>query len=134
MTQATDLPGGFVGPLADTVPLLQEPMVRPYLVAIVLHRGAVRLGELIAALTPHLPISDQQVGGWDWRDKDYHDSDNTRAERLCLDVLAEFVSRGWLRYNESQDFWEALPNSYWLTMAASLDGQLPRVLSAKYLT
>lgn len=105
-------------------------MVRPYVVAIVLHRKAVKLHELLAALTPHLPISDQQVGGWDYRDKEF--LDGTRAEKLCLDVLADFVSKGRLQYNETLELWEALPGAFWITQAVLLDAKLPTNLAKDY--
>ena len=95
---------GFVGACIDEVPRLTTALVRPYVVAILLHRGAVKSHEVIASLTPHCLIDDLRVGEWDPFEQDWCD-DKTRAERLVDEVLGEFVIEGLVRYNEEQDLW-----------------------------
>lgn len=122
-----DLAPGSVGPLIDDVPLVTEAMVRPYVIAISLHRGAVRLGELLTALVPHLCPNDLKSGAWSALEADY--VDETRAELVCLNVLAEFVAEGLLRYNDTTDCWVAAETKdslrFWVSKASELDGQLP---------
>lgn len=121
----SELAPGTVGPLADEVPLVTEAMVRPYVVSIILHRGAIRLSELLQALTPHLPATDMLVGAWSALEADYVDS--TRAELVCLNVLGEFVAAGRLRYTDTLDLWVADENAlgFWVTKATELDATLP---------
>lgn len=114
---------GTIGPLIDDVPLVIPAMVRPYVIAIVLHRGAIRLSELLQALTPHLPVADQQVGAWDALEGGYVDS--TRAELVCNEVMGEFVRAGRLRYNDRDGMWVATDLAFWVTKATELDGGLP---------
>lgn len=124
----SELAPGSLGPLLDEVPLLTHAMVRPYVIAAVLHRGAVRAQELYAALTPHCAISDLQTGAWSALEGDY--VDNTRLELIVGEVLGEFVEAQHLRYNEEQDLWVAHENAliYWVTKVSELDAQLPRHL------
>lgn len=93
----------MVGAFVDEVPLLTTAHVRPYVIATLLHRGAVRHHEVIASLTPHCLIDDLKVGAWDPLENDY--CEGTRLERLVDEVLGEFVSEGLVRYNEDQDLW-----------------------------
>jgi hypothetical protein len=94
---------GAVGPFIDDRPLLTHATVKPYIVAILLHRGAVSFGEVLAALTPHCADIDLKVGLWD--DKENYQSDRSRLEHLVGEVLGEMVGTGILRYNEEQDIW-----------------------------
>ena len=94
---------GAVGPFIDDRPLLTHATVKPYIVAILLHRGAVSFGEVLAALTPHCADVDLKVGLWD--DKENYESDRSRLEHLVGEVLGEMVGTGILRYNEEQDIW-----------------------------
>ena len=94
---------GAVGPFIDDRPLLTHATVKPYIVAILLHRGAVSFGEVLAALTPHCADVDLKVGLWD--DKENYQSDRSRLEHLVGEVLGEMVGTGILRYNEEQDIW-----------------------------
>jgi hypothetical protein len=99
-----------VGALIDDLPLIVPANVRPYLIAIVLHRGALAKHELVAALTPHCSMCDLKVGGWSSLEADY--SDSTRLETIVDEVLGEFVAQRLLRYNE-----ESLSlNAYLLTL------------------
>jgi len=95
---------GAVGPFIDDRPLLTHATIKPYIIAILLHRGAVSFGEVLAALTPHCADVDLKVGLWD-ETENYHVDDRSRLEVLVEEVLGEMVSIGILRYNEEQDIW-----------------------------
>lgn len=95
---------GAVGPFIDELPIVSHANVKPYIVAILLHRGAVRFQEILAAITPHCPQIDLKIGAWD-SIENYEIDDKTRLELLAEEVLGEMVSSGLLRYNEEQDFW-----------------------------
>ena len=95
---------GAVGPFIDELPIVSHANVKPYIVAILLHRGAVRFQEILAAITPHCPQIDLKTGAWD-SIENYEIDDKTRLELLAEEVLGEMVSSGLLRYNEEQDFW-----------------------------
>lgn len=122
----SEMAPGTVGPLLDELPLLTHAMVRPYVVAIVLHRGAVRACELHAALVSHCPTADLQEGAWSALAGDYIDS--TRMELIVDEVLGEFVANKLLRYNEAEDLWVADEKkglSYWVTKVAELNANPP---------
>jgi hypothetical protein len=121
---------GACGLLIDEMPLLTVSHVKPYIVAVLLHRGAVRVTEVTPGLVPHCSPSDLKVGGWDPFEEDYCE-EITRMEKVVEDALGEFVSDGLLRYNEEQDLWvltaDRLPTIVsWVT---SLGAKLPQHLS-----
>lgn len=95
---------GAVGPFIDDRPLLTHATIKPYIVAILLHRGAVSFGEVLAALTPHCADFDLKIGLWDDKEN-YQVTDRSRLEHLVGEVLGEMVGTGILRYNEEQDIW-----------------------------
>jgi hypothetical protein len=101
--ETLELLPGAVGAFIDEVPLLTPAHVRPYVVASLLHRGAVKHYEVIAAITPHCRMDDLKVGAWDPLEGDY--CEGTRLEKLVDEVLGEFVAEGILRYNEDQELW-----------------------------
>ena len=92
------------GLLVDELPLLSAANIKPYIIAILLHRGAVRQSDIIASLIPHCSSDDIRVGGWDYFENDEY-CDSTRLEKLIDEVLAEYVCDGLLRYNEEKDLW-----------------------------
>ena len=94
---------GAVGPFIDDRPLLTHASIKPYIIAILLHRGAVSFGEVLAALTPHCADIDLKIGLWD--DRENFQVDRSRLEVLVEEVLGEMVGTGILRYNEEQDIW-----------------------------
>jgi hypothetical protein len=106
---------GAVGAFIEDLPLLTTAHVRPFVIAILLHRGAVRPSEVLASLTPHCRTDDVKVGAWDPLDNEW--CDGTRAEKLVDEVLGELVGEGMLRYNEAEDLWVLTAN------------QLPRIIS-----
>lgn len=95
---------GAVGPFIDELPIVSHANIKPYVIAILLHRGAVRFNEVLIALTPHCPQIDLKIGAWD-SIENCEIEDKTRLELLVEEVLGEMVSAGYLRYNEEQDLW-----------------------------
>ena len=124
---------GSVGPFIDDLPLLTHARIKPYIIATLLHRGAVRFGEIASALTPHCTEIDLKVGMWDGVEN-YEIGDRSRLEYLIEEVLGEMVSQQILRYNEERDLWvlslgdnrQNLPKI--INWVAALGGQLPQHL------
>lgn len=120
---------GSVGSLVDDIPLLTHAIVRPYVIAILLHRKAVRLSEILAALTPHCNSLDLKIGGWG----EYEDTypDKNKLEIICEEVLGKMVASGLLLYSEKHNLWvltrgnqnQNLPQV--INWVSSLDAQLP---------
>jgi len=102
-TSPSFLPGS-VGPFVDELPLVTHANVRPYVIAILLHRGAVKFQEIIGCLTPHCPQIDLKVGAWD-AIENCDIEDKTRLELITEEVLGEMIAEGILRYNEEQELW-----------------------------
>lgn len=129
--RSLDLPPGSVGAFVEDMPMLTSAHVRPFVVAILLHRGAVRPSEVVASLVPHCCSEDLKVGGWDPLDNEY--CEGTRLEKLIDEVLGEFVLEGIVRYNEDLDLWvlttKDLPRVIsWVT---SLGARMPQHLLAE---
>lgn len=102
LQRRTMLPGG-VGPFIDENPLLTHAHIRPYIIAILLHRGAVSFAEVLTAITPHCAQIDIKPGAYG--ELDDCDPDKSRLELLTEEVLGEMVSEQILRYNEEKDLW-----------------------------
>lgn len=122
---------GAVGPFIDDRPLLTHATIKPYIIAILLHRGAVSFGEVLAALIPHCSDMDLKIGMWD-DIENCHIEDRSRLEVLVGETLGEMVGIGILRYNEEQDLWvlsvgenrKNLPKI--INWVAATGAQLPR--------
>jgi hypothetical protein len=112
----------------DELPLLTTAHIKPYIVAILLHRGAVRDFEIINSLTPHCQTSDLKIGGWDPLEEEW--CEGTRLEKLIDEALGEFVAEGVLRYNESRNLWVLTANdiSVVISWVASLGAKIPQHL------
>jgi hypothetical protein len=117
---------GCVGTLIDDLPLLTTAHVRPYIIAILLHRGAVRPHEALSSISPHCRVSDLRVGEWDPLEQDW--SEETRAERLIDEVLGELISEGIVRYNEEMDLWVLASNqiSTIISWVAAMGARMPQ--------
>lgn len=128
-TQELELLAGAVGAFFDDVPRLTTAIVRPYVIAILLHRGAVSPREVLASLTPHCQHADLKVGGYDDED-DGEEYEGTRAESLIDEVLGELVIEGILRYSESKDLWILTTRdlSRVISWTAALGGRIPQHL------
>ena len=119
-------PPGCVGALIDDLPLLTTAHVRPYIIAILLHRGAVRSSEAISTISPHCRVSDLRVGEWDPLDEEW--CETTRLEKLVNEVLGELICEQIVRYNENMDLW-VLSSGQLSTLIAwvsSLGARLPQ--------
>lgn len=124
LMMARELPSG-IGLLIDENPLLTSAIVKPYVVATLLHRGAVRSTEVIASLVPHCNSYDLKSGEWDPLDEEW--CSGTRLEKLVDEVLGEFVSERLVRYNEELDLW-VLTNfniSTVISWVAALGARMP---------
>ena len=102
-TLASFIPGA-VGPFIDELPIVSHANIKPYVIAILLHRGAARFNEILASVSPHCPQIDLKVGAWDSIENCEID-DKTRLELMVEEVLGEMVSSGMLRYNDDQELW-----------------------------
>lgn len=92
---------GAIGALIDDLPRITHANVRPYIVAVLLHRGAVSFSEIVGSITPHCPIDDLRI--------DDDEFNKTSLERIVEEVLGEMVIEKILRYNEDKDIWVITP-------------------------
>jgi hypothetical protein len=128
----SEIAPGTCGALFDETPSLTTAHVRSFVWPILLYRGAVRSGEVVAALTVVCSIEDLKIGAWDPLEGDY--SDRSRAEILVDEVLGELVSEGICRYSEERDLWvlsagprkEHLPSI--IGIVCSLNAAMPQHL------
>lgn len=124
-----------VGPFIEELPLVTHASVKPYIIAILLHRGAVRFTEVITCLTQHCPSVDLKLGAWD-AIENCDVSDKTRLELITEEVLGEMVAQGILRYNEERELWvlQVGRNKRYLpeiiNWVSATSGQLPHHLLA----
>ena len=122
---AQEIPG-YLGPLLDDTPSLNQSHVRAFVWPILLFRGAVRPSEIIASLASVCLVDDLKVGFY----SDEYD-DKTRAEILVDEVLGEMTLEGLLRYNEKEDIWvlalgeNKVNLAKLIGVACSLNGSLP---------
>jgi hypothetical protein len=118
--------GGCVGTLVDEMPLLTTAHVRPYIIAILLHRGAIRPEEAVASISPHCSLDDLREGEWDPLEECW--LEETRLEKLVNEVLGELVSERIVRYNEALDLWVLTGSqiSTIISWVASLGARIPQ--------
>lgn len=122
---------GAIGPLIDDLPLLTHAHIRPYVIAVLLHRGAVGFMEIVGSITPHCSVDELRICD------EYSDIgfEKTRLELLVEEVLGEMVAEGILRYNEDKDIWVLSPGERKqnvpkiISWVATLGGQLPHHLT-----
>lgn len=132
-SNVNDFIPGAVGPFIDELPLVTHANIQPYIIAILLHRGAVAFSDIITAIQPHCPQIDTKIGAWD-SIENCEIEDKTRLELLVEEVLGEMVSSGLLRYNEEQDLWvlvlgERLNNlTKIINWVSATGGQMPQHL------
>lgn len=132
-----DIPGAL-GAFLDNCSLITHANIRPYVVAILLHRGAVRVSEVLAALVPHCCHGELKSGELiEGMDPDL--ADKTRLEILVEQVLAEMQASNMLIYHEKSNAWvlsalagcDNLPRIInWVT---SMNSQLPRSITSEIL-
>lgn len=112
-------------------PLLSLANVRPYCVALLLHKGYIVRHDVIATLTSHANIDDLRVGGVDPFDNIEYDG--SRLEKLVDEYIGENVKAGVLQWNSSCKVWELTPGSVHRVVqwAITLNGALPATLNTK---
>lgn len=121
--------GGCIGSVwIDETPRLDQSRIRPFIVSMLLFRGAVRPEEIVHMLSAVCNREDLIEGAWDPFDQDY--SEGSRLEKLVLESLGEMTSRGILRYNDSRGIWVLTGSDisqiiYW---CAALSARLPHHL------
>lgn len=122
-----DLPGS-VGAFIEEMPMITTAHVRPYVVAILLHRGAVHRHEVVSSVSPHCSVDDLKVGAWDPLEGDY--CEGTRLERIIDEVLGEFVHDHILRYNDERDLWVLTTTRLPMVISwvAAVGGKMPQHL------
>lgn len=127
MLTPIDIPG-CVGTLIDETPMLTTAHVRPYIIALLLHRCAVKYHEIIATISPHCRQEDLIVGAWDPMTQDY--CEGTRLESLVDEVLGEMTGDQLLRYNDEKDMWvlQVKHMSQIINWVSATGGQLPKHL------
>lgn len=122
---------GAIGPLIDDLPPLTHAHVRPYVIAVLLHRGAVGFQEVVGSISPHCSINELKICD-DHGDTEF---EKTRLELLVEEVLGEMVAEGILRYNHDKDIWVLSPGERKqnvpkiISWVATLGGQLPHHLA-----
>jgi hypothetical protein len=123
---------GALGPFVDENPLLTHSHIRPYIIAILLHRGGVSIGEVACAVMPHCAQIDIKVGAYG--ELEDCDPDKSRLELLIEEVIGEMVAEQLLRYNEDKDLWALTLGEHeqnlttvigWIT---TVGGQIPHHL------
>jgi len=95
---------GAIGPYQDDCPLITLASIRPYVVAILLHRGGVKLQEVVSALVPHCLVSELKSGdmiGHQGSDC----TDDTNLESSIRQVLTQMEDSGFLIWQEENDLW-----------------------------
>lgn len=98
--RGADFVPGAVGPFADNIPPVTQANIRPYAIAILLHRHYLCLSDLVGAIQPFCPSSDLKLGI-----AEIEADDLTRLEALCIDVLDEMHRDGLLHYNDEHKSW-----------------------------
>ena len=88
---------GAIGVLIDELPPITHAQVKPFIVSVLMRRGAVRFSEMVNTIVPHCPVDDLRL--------DDDSEDKTRLEKIVEEVLGEMVSESILRYNECEDLW-----------------------------
>lgn len=115
---------GAIGALIDDLPRITHANVKPYVIAVLLHRGAVGFSEIVSSISPHCPLDDLRLGDGDEYEK-------SPLELIVEEVLGEMVASKILRYNEDKDLWVITPGCNnqnvptVISWAASTGAQIP---------
>jgi hypothetical protein len=115
----------------DEPPLLSLANIRPYCVALLLHKGYLIRHDAVATLTGHCNIDDLRVGGVDPFDNIEYDG--SRLEKLVDEYIGESVHNGTLEWDPLRNVWALTPGSarrvaQW---AITLNGAIPLDLRTK---
>lgn len=121
--EEAEMAPGTTGLLWDETPPLNTAIVRPYVWAVLMHRGACRPSEVEAAIAQTCSVEDLKTDLYDDGDEEL-----TRVEYLVGQVMAEFIAEGLCRYNQEKDMWVLTANNVTklINVATAVDGQLPR--------
>jgi len=92
---------GAIGVFIDDLPPITHANVRPFIISVLMRRGAVQFSEVVNTLVPHCPVDDLRL--------DDDSEDKTRLEKIVEEVLGEMVSEKIVRYNECRDHWVLSP-------------------------
>ena len=95
---------GAIGPYRDDCSLITLANIRPYVVAILLHRGGVKVQEVVGALVPHCLTSELKSGELTDH-QDFDCADETKLERSIKQVLMQMKDSGLLIWQEKNDLW-----------------------------
>lgn len=111
-----ELPPGSV---LTTLAPLTEAVIRPYLIAVLLHRGRCSSHDLISTLIPHCDISDLKTG----------EDDRTRLEALADSVIDEFLGEGLIEHDELMDDYVLTASIGRVTSwCAALNAEMPAII------
>lgn len=127
---------GSLGPFDHEPPMILPADVRPYIVAILLHRGSISVRDAIASISPHCGIEDLKVGAWDPLSQDH--CEGTRLEKIVESILQEFVEIKIVKYVEETDAWVLTADrittivSWVTTLNASFPNQFANLFMEKF--
>lgn len=111
-----ELPPGSV--LTSLAPLTGA-VIRPYLIAILLHRSRCSCHDVTSTLIPHCDISDLKTG----------DDDRTRLEALVDGVIDEFLGEGLIKHDELMDDYVLTASIGRVTSwCAALNAEMPAIV------
>lgn len=92
--------------------------IRPYLIAILLHRGCFSCHDLVSTLIPHCDISDLKTS----------ENDQTRLEVLVDNVIDEFLGEGLIEHDELIDEYVLTASVGRVTSwCAALNAEMPSI-------
>lgn len=116
---------GSVGAIDDPRLPITVNQVRPYVIAVLLHHGSLRLEDAIASISPHCNTSDLRIAVYE------PGSDLTHLEIMILDALQSMEECGIVVYESERQTWhlQAQESSKTLHLilnwVSSMGGQLP---------
>ena len=116
---------GSVGEFREDIPLTTVAIVRPYIVAILLHRGRMRLHEVVTAMVPLCPMDDLKAG---WDSFEMKEISGTRLEHVVGQAIEGLQDNGIIMYDSRREAYFMNPEKLttiisWLT---TLDARMPR--------
>lgn len=119
---------GSVGAIDDPRLPITVNQVRPYIVAILLHHGMLKLEDAIASISPQCNVSDLRIGAYEFG------SDLTHLESMISEALTSMQECGIVSYDAEQKTWQlryqesSKSLSVILNWVSSMGAQLPASL------
>ena len=126
---------GSVGTITDPRLPITVNQARPYIVAILLHHGALKLEDALATISPHCNVSDLRISAY-VEGVDEPDPDFTHLERVTLNALRSMEECGIVTYEADEKTWHLKAEDSSKTLAlilnwvSSMGAQLP--MSTKF--